>query len=310
MNIKVKAIIAIILFILIVNALYIVDEREQVIITQFGKPVGDAIKKAGLHIKTPFIQKVHYFDKRLLEWDGEKKQIPTADKRYIWLDTFARWRIEEPLTFYETVRMENFAHSRLDDIIGGISRDVITENKLIEIVRSTNRDLEFTDEYVKSTLPDARKDSIDTGRRIIADEISKLANKKARAYGIIIEDVKFKRINYVKDVREKVYDRMISERNKIAAKYRSEGKGESAEILGKMRKELDEIQSSAFKKAEEIKGQADGEAIEIYANSYERDPGFYRFLKTLETLEKTIDKKNTLILSTESDFYKYLKEIR
>ena len=303
-------IIIVIAVIVIFNAFYVLDERQQVIITQFGDPVGDAITSAGLHIKAPFIQKVHYFEKRILEWDGDPKQIPTSDKRYIWLDTFSRWQIVDPLKFYETTRNEMSAHSRLDDIISGTTRDIVSSNPLIEIVRNTNRKLKFTAEYEESSLEEIVEEPIDFGRSAIADSIFALANPKVAEYGIKLIDVKIKRINYVDEVRLKVYERMVSERKKIAEKYRSAGQGNAAEILGKMQRELDQIQSEAYKTAQEIIGKADADAINIYAKAYNKDPEFYEFLKTLETYEKTIDKKNTLIMTTDSDYYKFMKKVK
>ena len=275
---KLTLIFAVIALIIIVNALYILDERQQAIITQFGDPVGGAITKAGLHIKIPLIQKVHYFEKRILEWDGDPKQIPTSDKRYIWIDTFSRWQVVDPLKFYQTVRNETFAHSRLDDIISGTTRDVISSNSLIELVRNTNRELIFTQEYDASSLEGIQEEPIDFGRSAIADKVFEASELLVAEYGIKLIDVNIKRINYVEEVRMKVYERMISERNKIAAKYRSEGQGRSAEILGKMQRELDQIQSKAYETAQKIIGKADAKAIKIFANSYNRDPKFYQFL--------------------------------
>lgn len=300
-------ILSVIILILLFNAAYIIDERHQVIITQFGEPKGKAIISAGLHFKLPFIQKANFFEKRILEWDGDPKQIPTADKRYIWLDTFSRWEIIDPLKFFQTTRNETFAHSRLDDIISGTTRDIISSNKLIEIVRNSNREYKFTEEYMLSEAEDIVSEFINSGRSVIANEIFEIAKPLVAEYGIRLIDVKVKRINYNEEVGAKVYDRMISERQKIAAKYRSEGQGKSAEILGKMQRELDMIQSGAYKRAQEIKGTADAEAINIYAKAYNKDPDFYEFLKTLETYESTIDKKNTLIMTTDSDYYKFLK---
>ncbi|MBT3169268.1 MAG: protease modulator HflC [Candidatus Cloacimonetes bacterium] len=295
--------------IIILNAFYVVDEKEQVIITQFGDPVGEAITAAGLHIKVPFIHKVHYFEKRVLEWDGDPKQIPTSDKRYIWLDTFSRWQIIDPLKFYETTRYENSAHSRLDDIISGTTRDVVSSYNLIEIVRDSNREMEFTQEYSENTFSDDKvKNNIEIGREQISIDIFNLAKPKIAEYGIELIDVQIKRLNYNKEVQSKVFDRMISERNKIAAKYRSEGEGKTSEILGKMQKELDQIQSDAYKIAEEIKGEADAKAIKIYADAYNLDTEFYEFMKTLETYEQTINKKTTLIMTTDSDYYKFIKQ--
>ena len=306
---KTPLIVIVVLFILFTNALYILDERHQVIITQFGNPVGGAITTAGLKFKIPFIQKVHTFEKRVLEWDGDPKQIPTFDKRYIWLDTFSRWQIVDPLKFFETTRNENYAHSKLDDIISGSTRDVVSSYTLIELVRNSNRELTYTEEYQSSTAGDVVDDAIEVGRNKIAEYIFATSDSLISEYGIKLIDVQIKRINYVEEVRTKVYERMISERNKIAAKYRSEGQGTSAEILGKTQRELDQIQSEAYKTAQEIIGKADADAIKIYARAYNRDPGFYEFTKTLETYEKTVDEKNTMIMSTDSDYYKYFKKI-
>lgn len=303
-------IIIIIAVIVIFNAFFVLDERQQVIITQFGDPIGDAITNAGLHIKVPFIQKVHYFEKRILEWDGEPKQIPTSDKRYIWLDTFSRWQIVDPLKFFETTRNETGAHSRLDDIISGTTRDIVSANMLIGIVRNSDRELTFTQEYEESYIVDLIELPDYLGRGAIADSIFTISTPLVAEYGIKLIDVKIKRINYVDEVRIKVYERMVSERKKIAEKYRSAGQGNAAEILGKMQRELDQIQSEAYKTAQEIIGKADADAINIYAKAYNKDPEFYEFLKTLETYEKTIDKKNTLIMTTDSDYYKFIKKVK
>jgi len=301
-------IILIVVVILLLNAFYILDERLQVIITQFGEPVGGAISDAGLHFKIPFIQKVHFFEKRILEWDGDPKQIPTADKRYIWLDSYARWQIVDPLKFYQTTRSETFAHSRLDDIVSGTTRDVVSSNKLIEIVRNSSRELQFTSEFEDSSEDEIRAiDTIETGREKIEDEIFTTSSIQILDYGIKLIDLKIKRLNYNDEVREKVYARMISERNKIAAKYRSTGEGEAAEIRGKRKRELDQIESEAFKTAQQIIGEADASALDIYANAYKQDPEFYEFSKTLETYKNTIQKKGTLIMTTDSDYFKHLK---
>jgi len=310
MRSKIIIIGLIVALIVIINAFYIVGERQQAIITQFGDPIGGPIENAGLHLKIPFIQKVNYFEKRILEWDGNPKQIPTADKRYIWLDTFSRWRINDPLKFFQTTRTEIAAQSRLDDIISGITRDIVSSNKLIEIVRNSNRKLEFTVEYDQNSLDSINEESIKEGRRAIADSIYKISKPKIAVYGIELVDVCIKRINYVQEVRQKVYERMISERNKIAEKYRSAGQGDAAEILGKMQKELDQIQSEAYRTAQEIKGKADAQATNIYAQAYNKDPEFYEFQKTLETYKNTINNKNTLIMTTDSDYFKYLKKVK
>ena len=307
---RTKLIVLIALIIILTNMFYTLDEREQAIITQFGNPKGGPIKNAGLHFKIPFIQKVHKFDRRILEWDGQKKQIPTLDKRYIWIDTFSRWKIVDPLLYYQTVRNETFAQSRLDDIISGTTRDVISSNKLIDIVRNTNREMKFSSDYQQAQETDETIKKIQTGREKIEHQIYLMAKDQVKDYGIKLIDVKIKRVNYVEEVRTKVYERMISERNKIAAKYRSEGEGKAAEILGKMQRELQIIQSDAYKQAETIKGKADADAIKIYANAYNKDPNFFEFLKTMESYQNTIKDKNILIMSTDSDFYKYLKKIK
>jgi len=301
-------IILILVVILLLNAVYILDERNQVIITQFGEPVGESISDAGLHFKIPFIQKVHFFEKRILEWDGDPKQIPTADKRYIWLDSYARWQIVDPLKFYQTTRSETFAHSRLDDIVSGTTRDVVSSYKLIEIVRNSNRELQFTSEFEDSSDVEIEDIvNIETGREKIEDEIFATSSKQILDYGIKLIDLKIKRLNYNDEVREKVYARMISERKKIAAKYRSAGEGEAAEIRGKRKRELDEIESLAFKTAQQIIGKADASALKTYADAYEDGAEFYEFSKTLETYKNTIQKKGTLIMTTDSDYFKYLK---
>jgi membrane protease subunit HflC len=301
-------IIIVVAIILLTNSFYVVDERVQAIITQFGEPVGDPIQNAGLHMKIPFIQKTHFFEKRILEWDGEPKQIPTSDKRYIWVDTFARWQITDPLKFYQTTRNETFAHGRLDDILSGITRDVVSSNKLLEIVRTTSRKMEFTTEFEESSEDEIRADdSIEMGRLKIEDEIFRLSLPKIEQYGITLIDLKIKRLNYNEDVRKKVYDRMISERNKIAAKYRSAGQGLAAEINGKMKKELDLIESQAYKTAQQKIGEADASAIQIYADAYKQDAEFYEFLKTLETYKNTIGNKDVMIMTTDSDYFKHLK---
>lgn len=301
-------IILIIVIILLLNSFYVVDEKIQAIITQFGEPVGEPVKEAGLHVKVPFIQKVHFFEKRMLEWDGDPKEIPTSDKRYIWIDIFARWQITDPLKFYQTTRNETFAHGRLDDILSGITRDVISSNKLLEIVRSSGRTMEFTVEFEEMSEDEIRADDlIEVGRLKIEDEIFTQSKPKIEQYGITLIDLKIKRLNYNVDVRQKVYDRMISERNKIAAKYRSNGKGAAAEIQGKMKRELDQIESEAYKTAQQIIGQADAEALDIYANAYKQDAEFYEFLKTLETYKNTIDDKDVMIMTTDSDYFKHLK---
>ncbi len=302
-------ILAIILLIVIVNSLYIIDETEQVIITQFGEPIGEARTNAGLKLKIPFIQQVHRFEKRILQWDGEQNQIPTQDKKFIWVDTFARWRIVEPLLFYQTVRSETFAQSRLDDIIDGITRDIITLNQLIEIVRDTDRDMAFAIEIdFETDYYEEIKTPIMVGRRAIADSIFATAHPLIEQFGIELIDVQIKRVNYIEDVRKEVYERMSSERKQIADRYRSSGQGRAAEILGRMDRDLKQIESEAYRTAQEIMGRADAEATTTYAAAYNRDPDFFEFIRTMDAYRNTINDKNRLIITTDSDFYKFLKK--
>jgi membrane protease subunit HflC len=299
-------VVAFAILIVLLNTLYRVYETNQVIITQFGEPIGGAITKPGLHMKIPFIQKTNYFEKRWLEWDGDANQIPTKDKKYIWVDTYARWRISDPLVFFQRVRDERGAQSRLDDIIDGETRNAVANFDLIEIVRSSNREFELTEEMaildIAAAIPE-----IKTGREKIAQIILEKSSEITPEFGVELRDVKIKRINYVEEVQRKVFDRMISERKRIAAKYRSEGDGKSAEIRGQKERELKKIQSEAYRKAQEIKGKADAEATKIYANAYNLDPEFYSFMKTLETYVSSLDKETWLLLSTDAEFLKYLK---
>ncbi|MFQ5772207.1 MAG: protease modulator HflC [bacterium] len=297
-------------FIILLGSLYTVDQAEQVIILQFGEPVGEPITEAGLHFKLPFIQTVVSFDKRVLQWDGEENQIPTSDKKYIWVDTFARWRIEDPLKFYQSVRNERTAQSRLDDIIDSATRNFISENLLIEAVRNTNRKLETTIEEQMSFGIEGAGQKIEMGREQIRKLILQKAKESMPEFGIALLDVRIKRVNYIQEVREKVYERMISERKRIAEKFRSEGQGRKAEIDGERQKELQRITSEAYQKAQEIKGKADAEATKIYANAFNKDPEFYSFIQTLEAYKNTMNTNTTLILNTDSDFLKYLKKIR
>jgi len=303
------AAVAFFVLIILLDALYVVSETNQVIITQFGEPIGDAITTPGLHIKAPFIQKTNYFEKRWLEWDGDANQIPTKDKKYIWVDTYARWKVSNPLVFFQRVRDERGAQSRIDDIIDGETRNAIANFILIEIVRSTNREFEMTEEV---EILEAREaiQQIETGREKIADIILANSSKITPEFGIELIDVRIKRVNYVEEVQRKVFDRMIAERQRIAAKYRSEGDGNSAEIRGQKEKELKRITSEAYRKAQEIKGKADAEAVRIYAQAYNLDPEFYQFMKTLETYRTTMDKDTWLLLSTDSEFFRYLKTTR
>ena len=289
------------------GALFIIDETKQVVITQFGKPVGQPISSAGLRFKTPFIQQAHYFEKRILNWDGDPNQIPTKDKKYIWVDTTARWKIIDALKFLQSVGNEMGAHSRLDDIINSATRDAVTNHLLVDAVRDSNRILESKELGEDAIFADEALERIEVGRQQLTRAILEKTKVLAPQYGIEIVDVRIKRVNYVEDVRNKVYDRMIAERKRAAEKYRSEGQGKSAEISGQVGKELKQITSEAYRQAQGVVGKADAEAINIYAQAYSQDPDFYSFLKTLETYQKTIDEKSTIILTTDSDYYKYLK---
>lgn len=302
-------VVALAVLIILTDALYIVSETNQVIITQFGEPIGDAVTSPGLHIKAPFIQKANFFEKRWLEWDGDPNQIPTKDKKYIWVDTYARWRISDPLVFFQRVRDERGAYSRMDDIVDGETRNAIANFDLIEIVRVSNREFEMTEE---ASVLESREavQKIETGREKIANIILETSAKITPEIGVEITDVKIKRINYVDDVQRKVFDRMIAERQRIAARYRSEGDGKSAEIRGQKERELKRIQSEAYKTAQEIKGKADAESTKIYASAYNLDPEFYQFMKTLEIYRTIMDKNTWLLLSTDAEFLKYLKSTK
>ncbi len=302
--------VIIIALLVISGVVYTIDETQQVVITQFGEPIGKPITKAGLHFKMPFIQQANYFDKRILEWDGNPNQIPTKDKRYIWVDTTARWRIVDALKFLQSVSSETGAHARLDDIIDSATRDFITSHKLVEAARNTNRIIEEAsakeDESIDQITGELEK--IEFGRNALTRGILLEASKIVPQYGIELVDVRVKRINYVSEVQKKVFDRMISERKRAAEQYRSEGQGKKAEIEGQMGKELKQIRSEAYKVAEEVKGKGDAEATDIYADAYNRDPDFYAFMKTLDTYKNTVDKDSTLILTTNSEYLKYLKK--
>ena len=305
-------IIVVILLIVVMSSgmFYIVEEGEQVVITEFGRPVGEPIVDAGLKIKTPFIQQVHSFEKRILEWDGSPNQIPTKDKRFIWLDTTARWRIVDALKFYQALGTEVLAQSRLDDIIDSAARDLVTAQLLIEAVRNSNMVLERKPETLEEEAGQSTEklEEISMGREKITQEILTKAQTALPRFGIELVDVQIKRINYVEEVREKVFTRMISERQRISEKYKSEGEGEAADIMGQKKKELERIQSEAYKEAEQIRGAADAQAIQIYAEAHGKDPEFFAFLQTLETYRKTNNASTKLILSTDSELYKYLKE--
>jgi membrane protease subunit HflC len=297
--------------VLLSSSLYTISETEQVIITQFGKPVGQPHTEPGLHMKVPFIQTVHTFEKRWLEWSGDPNQIPTRDKKYIWVDTYTRWRVKDPLLFYQRVRDERSAQSRLDDIVDGDTRNVIANNDLIEVVRSTDRPFTETEENASIDMSAAEVvGKIAMGRNKITRAILEMSRPIVAEFGIELVDVQIRRVNYVTEVQQKVFDRMVSERRRIAERSRSEGQGKAAEIRGQKERDLKGIQSEAYRKAQEIMGKADGESTRIYAEAYGRDPELYQFLKTMETYRKTMGADTTLILSTDGEFFKFLKQSR
>lgn len=307
LNPKLIALVVLVGFalILMLDGVFLVYETEQVIITQFGNPVGGPIIDPGVHLKVPFIQKANFFDKRFLEWDGDPNQVPTKDKRFIWVNTYARWRIDDPLKFLERLRDEQGAQSRLDDILDGETRSAVARQNLVEVVRSSNREQEEI--LVDSDEETAILERIEKGREAITREILQNAQEKLNDLGIELIDLRFKRINYVDEVRKDVFDRMIAERKRVAQRYRSEGEGEAARIRGEKEKELAQIQSEAYRTAEEIRGNADAKATQIYAEAYNRDIDFFTFMKSLETYEETLDPGSTLILTTDSDLLRYLK---
>ncbi len=295
------------------GGVYTVSETEQVIITQFGKPVGDPVKTAGLHFKVPFIQEVTRIEKRILEWDGRPSEMPTKDKTYIVVDTFGRWRINDAKQYFLRLRDERSAQSRLDDILGSEIRNAIAKHELIEVIRTT-KDREPARD---AALLDAPGNigilyPITKGRAKIEKEIFEKAASKLTDFGIELLDMRFKRINYNQSVRERIYERMISERQQIAERFRSEGAGEAAKILGKKERDLLKIESEAYKRVQEIRGVADANATQIYAEAYNQNAesvSFYGFIKTMETYEEMLDQNSTLILTTGSDIFKYLKKV-
>ncbi len=289
------------------NSMFIVNEQEQVIITQFGDPKGEAISEPGLKFKTPFIQEANYFEKRYLEWDGDPNQVPTKDKVFIFVDTYARWQITDPLKYYERLGNERGAQSRLADILDGETRNAVASHDLVELIRSSNR--APLQEGIISDIVNDSLETIKIGREEIQETIQRLANERTSDLGIVVLDFRFKRINYAEEVRRTVYDRMISERNRIADKFRSEGQGEASRINGEKDRELKRIQSEAFREAETIRGKADAEAASIYNAAYNKtrqSRELYSFVKSMEAYGKTIDSQTSLIISTNSEFYKYL----
>lgn len=297
----------------LLNSIYTVNEVEQVIITQFGKPVGEPVTEAGLKFKTPFIQEVNPIDKRVLEWDGAPSDMPTKDKLYISVDLFARWRVVDPLQYFLRLRDERSAQSRLDDILGSETRNAVAKHELIEIIRTTKDRLPLRDTTLSSTEQNADAGSlvpIEKGREMVEKEIFSAAAEKVGVFGIELLDIRFKRINYNASVRPKIYDRMISERRQIAERFLSEGNGEAARIRGNRVRDLNKIQSEAYREVEEIRGLADAKATEIYASAYNQSAEaveFYEFTRSMAAYESLIDDSTTLVLSTQSDLFKYLK---
>lgn len=298
----------VVLVLLAGKPLYTVTEVNQAIITQFGEPVGDPVTEPGLHLKLPYIQTANMFEKRFLEWDGFPNQVPTRDRRFIFVDTYARWRITDPLLFFQRLRDERGAQSRLDDILDGETRNAVARHDLIEIVRTSNR------EPVNTTVGEQEEqevlEAITTGREEITQEILQAAAAAVGDLGIELLDLKFKRINYVPEVQQDVFARMIAERQRIAEEFRSEGQGESARIQGERERDLARIESEAFRTAEELRGEADAEATGIYAAAYGRDASFYAFTKSLETYERTMDPNTVFILGTDSEFLRFLEAPR
>lgn len=288
---------------------YVVDETEQVVVTQFGKVVGTPVTEPGLKFRVPFIQKATYFPKNLQIWDGDPGQVPTKDKTFLWVDTFARWKIVDPIKYFQTVNNMVSAMSRLDDIIDPAMRNLLTSSRLVETVRNTDRPMDTFD-IIDGGDVDQSQYKIEVGRTEITRRILEQAQPKLEPFGIELVDVKIKRINYVDKVRDAVYGRMIAERRQIAEKYRSEGRGEASNIRGDKEKELQMISSEAYKTAEELKGTADAEAAAIYAKAYGVDTDFYSFIQTLEVYRDSLDSTTTLVLSTDSEFMKYFKNIK
>ncbi|MFW6114772.1 MAG: protease modulator HflC [Thermodesulfobacteriota bacterium] len=299
--------LAIIVLLFLLGAVYVVDETEQVVITQFGKAIGDSKTDPGLYFKVPFIQQANYFPKNLLEWDGDPGQIPTLGKTFIWVDIFARWKIVDALKFFQTVNNVYAGISRLDDIIDAAVRNFVTSYPLIETVRMTNRELGRLEEELDKVPEISPLGEVKVGRAKITRGIMEQAQPKVAEFGIELIDVKIKRLNYVEEVQRTVFERMIAERKQIAEKFRSEGRGEARKIEGDKERDLKQISSEAYRKAEEIEGKADAEAAKIYARAYGADTDFYSFVKTLDIYRETLDEDNTLILSTESEFFKYMK---
>lgn len=292
------------------SSIFILNETQQAIVTQFGKPVGGPRTEPGVNFKVPFIQKVQYFDKRYLKWDGDPNQVPTQDKKFIFVDTYARWEITDPLQFFIRLRDERSGQSRLDDILDGETRNAVASHMLLDLVRSSNRTPEIYEDYLEDI---EELEEISVGRERIETLILTRANERTSDLGIRILDFRFKRMNYVDEVRRNVYDRMISERNRIADQFRSEGQGEARRIEGDKERDLAQIQSEAVRESEIIRGKADANAAAIYAAAYNRNAmarELYTFVRSMEALEKSFDKETSIILTTDSELYRFLKTTR
>ncbi len=302
---------ALIAFILLLNSLFVVDQAEQAIIVQFGEPIGGIITEPGLHWRIPFVQNVRRFDKRLLAWDGDVSQIPTLGREFVIVDTTARWRIEDPLQFLRSVRDENGARSRLNDILDSVARDIVSGTDLEEIVRSADWQVNVTDlpSEEGASLKQAGLERPKKGRAILEQEMVTAASRLMPGLGIKLVDVRIKRINYIDSVRAQVESRMIAERQSIAARFRAEGQGRSQEILGDMERQVRSIRSEAERTAQGIIGKADAEATRIYGAAYGADPEFYSFFRTLESY-KALDENTTLMIDAQSDFFRYLQSTR
>ena len=291
---------------LVGSSIYTLDQTQQAIIVQLGDPVGGPVTEPGLHVKLPFIQDVVRFDKRWLEFDGDPNEVPTKDKKYIWVDTYARWRIADALRFYQAVHDERGGQSRLDDIVDGETRNAIASFDLIEIVRSSDREFQLTGELEGIMTAEAVAE-ITTGREAITQEILERASAITPEFGVELVDVRFKRINYTESVQQAVFQRMITERKRIAERSRSEGQGRAAEIRGQKERDVLAATSVGYRTAEELKGEADATATDIYARAYGRDPSFYEFFKSMETLKASLGKDATVILSTDSDLLRFMQ---
>src|SRR5438445_10609466 len=298
---------------LAMSSVYTVSEVEQAIVTEFGRPVGDPVTTAGLKVKVPFIQNVNFIDKRVLEWDGNPYDMPTKDKLYVSVDLFARWRIVDPLQYFLRLRDERSAQSRLDDILGSETRNAVAKHELIEIIRTTKDRVPLRDTVLAGAGPEQDVGSlvpIQKGRKVVEQQIFAAAAEKVRVFGIELLDIRFKRINYNESVRPKIYDRMISERRQIAERFLSEGNGKAARIRGNRVRDLNKIQSEAYRQVEQIRGLADAKATEIYAKAYNQSPqavAFYEFTRTMQSYKSIIGENTTLVLSTGSDLFKFLK---